>query len=318
MRFAGRQRIHVLSLLLGLWYVLGTTGLSNAAVSPRSDCLIPPAFDPGIGGVYYCPPAEGERYLIAHARRSSTETGLSEDIWVNFRGIFANRIWINIGMHEASDASLPAWDALASLIAWMRVIKAGDVEALEAFLAPLEINPTFNEADRALKQRLLTALRASAGEPADAPLRVVLYHVHLMPPRQTQKRLRISLNPLLSIPSQEDLLYAPRLTTLAPESESKIAVPAGIWTYTWDQTQALRFVSEYYNGPAEAPFALKYRRVYMHFAAQESLRQGLNDPTAITPERLKHYIETLRSTGAILHFAFATDWPTAWQGGDAE
>jgi hypothetical protein len=280
----------------------------------RGECLIPPSFDPGIGGVYFCPPAEGERYLIAHARRAHTDTGLSEDIWVNFRGVFGDHIWINIGMHEAGDASLPAWDALASLIKWMRAIKDGNAEALDAFLAPLEINPTYNEADLALQQRLLTALTTSARKPADMPLRAVLYHVHLMPPREIQQSTSTPLNASLSLPSQEDLLYTPRLLTLAPESESKIAVPAGIWTYTWDQAQAIRFVSKYYDGPAEAPFALKYGHVYTRFATQEYLKQGLNDPAALTPERLRHYAETLRTTGAILHFAFATDWAAVQKG----
>jgi hypothetical protein len=47
-------------------------------------------------------------------------------MWVNFRGIFSDRLWINIGMLETGDAVLPAWDALASLGKWIRAMKAGD------------------------------------------------------------------------------------------------------------------------------------------------------------------------------------------------
>ncbi len=298
----------------GLWraLILGIQVLFP--VVALSECLIPPTFDPGIGGIYYCDPAEGERHLIALARRGHTETGLSEDIWVNFRGIFHDRIWINVGLQEASDASLPAWDALATLIEWIRAIKAGDAKALEAFLSPLELNAVYTEADRALQERLLQALRDAATLPQNAPLRVVLYHVHLMPPPELKDQIRVPLNPLLSIPSQEDLLYAPHLLMLAPLAESKIAVPAGIWTYSWDPEQANRFVAKYYTGPVEAPFALKFGHVYTRFAVNEYVKQGLNDPAAMTPERLRHYVETLRSTGAILHFAFATDWAAIQQG----
>jgi hypothetical protein len=318
MEYSGIQKMSFVSLIVGLWCILCTIAAYPAMSSAASECLIPPVFDPGIGGVYFCSPAEGERYLISHARRAHTETGLSEDIWVNFRGIFGDRVWINIGMQEASDASLPAWDALASLVEWMRAIKTGDTDALEAFLAPLEINPTFTESDLNLQQRLLKELTASIKTPTDTPLHVVLYHVHLMPPKEIQKHLRFSLNPMLSIPSQEDLFHAPRLATLAPKSESKIAVPAGIWTYTWDQSQAARFVSQYYDGPPEAPFALKFGSAYIRFATQEYLKKGLNNPSTITPERLKDYIETLRSTGAFLHFAFAKDWGTVQYDGVEE
>jgi hypothetical protein len=216
-------------------------------------------------------------------------------------------------MHETGDAILPAWDALASLVKWMRAIKAGNARALEAFLAPLELSPTYSEADRTLRQRFLTELTATARGAAETPLRFVFYHVHVMPAQKPPNHLRVPLNPLLSIPSQDDLVYTPRLTLLAPGSESKVAVPAGIWTYTWDKAQATRFVAKHYTGPAEAPFVLKFGRAYTRFAVRESIRQGLNDPATLTPERLNRYIETLRPTGAILHFSFAPDWTTVRQ-----
>jgi hypothetical protein len=310
---AGIQRRTYLSWLVWCFCVLILAVLCHATPSTSTECLIPPTFDPGIGAVYFCPPAEGERYLIEHARRAATETGLGEDVWVNFRGIFGDRLWINIGTLETGDAVLPAWDALASLVQWMRTIKAGDERAFAAFLVPLEISPTYSDADRSLQQRLLAELTATARVPGDTPLRFVLYHVHVMSPQHGQKHLRASLNPLLSIPSQDDLVYASRLTFMAPGSESKIAVPAGIWTYTWDRTQATRFVAEHYTGPAAASFALKFGRAYTRFAMREYLRQGLNDSAALTPERLSRYIETLRSTGAILQFTFASDWATIHQ-----
>ena len=296
-------RICVLAMLcvVGAIHPGDTTPLS-------ADCPIPPVFDPGIGGVYLCSPAEGERYLIAHARRAHTERGLTEDIWANFRGIFDNRVWVNVGMHEASDASLPAWDALAALIQWLRSIKQGDHSALEAFLAPLEINATYTSADIALRQQLLAHLRATTSIPHETPLRVVLYHVHLMPPRELQDQLHLALNPALSMPSHEDLLLSPQLTTMADKSESKIAVPAGIWTYAMDQAQASLFAAIYDDGPASDPFTVKFSRAYRRFVQHEYRKQGLDDPSAISPQRVEQYIQALRRTGAILHFAFAADW----------
>lgn len=314
MHGTGTRMITYLSLIVGFSCVLALAAPGHATAPTSAECLIPPTFNPGIGGVYFCPPAEGERYLIEYARRAATETDVREDVWVNFRGIFGDRLWIDIGMHETGDAALPAWDALASLVKWMRAIKAGDARALEAFLAPMEISPTYSEADRSLQQRFLAELTSTARVPADTPLRFVLYHVHVMPPQKLPTHLRVPLNPMLSIPSQEDLVYTPRLKPLAPGSESKVAVPAGIWTYTWDKAQATRFVAKHYTGPAEAPFVLKFGRAYTRFAVRESIRQGLNDPAALTPERLSRYIETLRPTGAILHFTFAPDWTTVRQG----
>lgn len=304
----GRWKRYLWSLFSALCHVWWFSCLGNAALPDDTECLIPPTFDPGIGGVYFCPPAEGERHLITLARRAATETGLSEDAWVNFRGLFRDRVWINIGMHESGSASLPAWDALASLVAWMRGIKAGATGALDAFLAPLEVGPTYSEADRALQQRLLTALQTTASMPDAAPLRMVLYHVHLLPPSKPQKRPRVTLNPWLSLPSQEDLFSAQHLTTLVPGSEAKIAVPAGIWTYTWDKAQATHFVAKHYKGRTDVPFASKFRHLYVRFAVTEYRKQGLHNPTALTPERMRDYVDALRSTGAVLHFAFAPDW----------
>ncbi len=309
----GRKRLYSHFVFLGALYVLASLTFAMPTLDAMPECLIPPASDPGIGGVYFCPPAEGERYLIAHARRGQTEAGLTEDIWVNFRGVFRNRVWVNIGLQESSDASLPAWDALASLVEWMQAIKAGEPEALEAFLAPLEISTTYTRVDIALQKRLLYELKATASLPKEGSLRVILYHVHLMSPSNFIASRSTPLNPQLSIPSREDLLLAQRLNGLAPGSESKIAVPAGIWTYTWDQAQATRFVSETYDGPPEAPFPLKYEHVYMRYAMSEYLKQGLNKPSGLTPERLHEYTKTLRPTGAILSFTFSTDWTTIQQ-----
>lgn len=309
MQSAGLQKTVCLIFFVGALCLMNLAAPNNSsALTATVTCPIPPVFDPGIGGVYLCSPSEGERYLIDHARRGHTETGLREDIWANFRGIFADRIWINVGMHEAIDASLPAWDALASLLEWFRSIKAGDSKALEAFLAPLELNPTYTNADEILQQRLLSELTATARIPAQAPIRVVLYHVHLMPPPELQKYLKLPLNPLLSLPSQEDLLHAPRLASIAPKSESKIAVPAGIWTYTMDESQAVRFVTKHYDGPSEAPFDMKFGRVYNRFALEHYVKQRLHKPAALTPQRLDQYVKILRSTGAILNFVFAADW----------
>jgi hypothetical protein len=280
------------------------------AVRAASQCLIPPTFDPGIGSLYFCAPEEGERHLITLARRSPSKAGLHEDIWVNFRGVFADRVWVNIGLQEHGDAVLLAWDALSLLTAQMHAIKAGDTNVLEAFLTPLEINPAYNASERHLKRQLLAELTATASLPAEAPLRIVLYHVHVLLSPKTRERLRRPLNPWLSIPSKEDLLDTPRLSSLAPGSESKIAVPAGIWTYAWDEAQAAQFVAQHYQGPTETPFRLKFGSLYMHFATTEYLKQGLHDPAALTPERLHHYIETLRPTGVVLQFVFASDWAT--------
>jgi hypothetical protein len=289
--------------------VLGMVALCQAAFPPETECLIPPTFDPGVGGVYFCPPVEGEQHLIAFARRAATEAGLNEDIWVNFRGVFRDRVWINIGMRENSSTALPAWDALATLVAWMRAIKSGDTGALNAFLAPLEVGPTYHKADREVKQQLLGELQTTATIP-EAALRLVLYHVHLLPPRKQQKRPRAAPDPWLSLPSQEDLFAAMHLAMLLPESEAKIAVPAGIWTYTWDKDQAAQFVSKYYKGRTDVPFASKFRDLYLQYAMTEYRKQGLNNPATLTPERMRDYVEALRSTGAVLHFAFATDWTT--------
>jgi hypothetical protein len=237
---------------------------------------------------------------------------------VNFHGIFRDRVWVNIGMRESSSAAQPAWDVLTSLLAWMRAIKAGDTGALEAFLAPLEVSRTYTQADRTLQQRLLTALQATATLPQDAPLRPVLYHVHLPPLRKQQKRPRGPLNPWLSLPSQEDLFSAMRLATLVPDSAAKIAVPAGIWTYTWDKDQATNFVAKYYKGKTDVPFASKFRELYLNFAMTESRKQGLHKPAAMTPERIRDYVEALRSTGAVLHFVFAPDWTSILQEGFTE
>jgi hypothetical protein len=299
-----------LSAVLVCCSVVGTLRLSHAAVSPDLECLIPPTFDPGIGGVYFCPPSEGERHLITMARRAATETDLHEDTWVNFRGVFRDCVWINIGMQESSSTSLPAWDALTSLVTWMRAIKGGDTEALGAFLAPLEVGPTYTKTDQAVKQRLLAELQTTAVLPDEAPLRIVLYHVHLLPLRKNQKQPRVALNPWLSLPSQEDLFSAMQLAMLVPESEAKIAVPAGVWTYNWDKNQAVDFVAKYYKGRTDVPFASKFRHLYLHFAVTEYRKQGLHNPATLTPERMRDYVEALRSTGAMLHFAFAADWTT--------
>ena len=190
----------------------------------------------------------------------------------------------------------------------MQAIKAGERGALQQFLAPLETTPAKTGEDRMLKLRLLQTLRKSAAVPAHAPLRAVLYHVHLKPTREIEEQSVMLINHALSIPSHTDLLYAPNLAVLTPGAESKIVVPAGIWTYEWDEAQALRFVASQYDGPAEVPFARKFAHVYTRFAITEYHRHELNDPATVTPERVTRYIATLRSTGAILHFAFAQDW----------
>ncbi|GIX48416.1 MAG: hypothetical protein KatS3mg131_2627 [Candidatus Tectimicrobiota bacterium] len=256
-----------LAILVGIFW---STSL-RASPPPSATCPVPPAFDPGIGALYLCTPEEGERHLIAYAKRSLVDPEVPEDIWANFRGIFGDRVWINLGLMESGDAALPAWDALASLLEWLHAIKGGDAAALEAFLAPLETNPTYSAAEESLKRQLLRTLMATAREPAATPLHVVLYHVHLQP-RQQGPSVHPPpwLNALLSLPSHEDLLATSQLQALAPQSQAKIAVAAGIWTYTLDAAQAARFVAEHYRGPAEAPFAAKFAEVYTRLAARES------------------------------------------------
>ena len=296
------------SVAIGIVFAMYVASFANQTSYPTNPCLIPPAYDPGIGGIYFCRPDEGERYLITHARRGQTEVGLSEDIWVNFRGVFNDQVWVNIGLQEASNASLPAWDALASLVEWMQSIKTGRDEPLDAFLAPIELSSAYSQIDIALRKQLLSELKGTASLPEDATLRAIIYHVHLMPSSGPTARQRLALNPLLSVPSIEDLLQVPLLNKMAPGSESKIAVAAGIWTYTWDEKQAVRFVNEFYQGPPETPFPLKYKQVYLRYVENEHIKKGLNELTKLTTERLKDFAQTLRVTGAVLRFSFATDW----------
>ncbi|MBI2461972.1 MAG: hypothetical protein HYV61_10890 [Candidatus Rokubacteria bacterium] len=116
------------------------------------------------------------------------------------------------------------------------------------------------------------------------------------------------INHLLSIPSHSALLSVPTLLAMDPSAALKIAVPAGIWSYGWDPERAARFVEERYDGPAGAPFPLRYAHAYTRFAITEYHRQGLNDPEGITPEAVAGYIATLAPTGAALEFDFAEDW----------
>ena len=116
------------------------------------------------------------------------------------------------------------------------------------------------------------------------------------------------INHWLSIPSHTDLLYAARLSASTHGAEAKIAVAAGIWTYDWNETQGAHFVIKRYDGPASIPFPLKFAHTYTRFAITEYHRQGLNDPSAVTPEQVARYIATLRSAGAVLRFDFASDW----------
>ncbi len=302
------------AVILGGMFVLSALfwPLQASAAAPETPpaCLISPAYDPGVGELYVCPPTEAEQHLITYARRSYTEAGPLEDIWANFHGVFGNLVWINVGMREANDTSLLAWNLMASLLDRFRAIKAGDTAALQVFLAPIAAAQTSTEADRLLQQRLLTVLSDTAREPVRAPLRVVLYHVHLRPTRDIEARSLMPINHVASIPSHGDLLYAPRLQTLASGSEAKIAVAAGMWTYAWDEAQAHRFVADQYDGPEEVPWASKYAHVYTRFAITTYHQYGLNAPAKLTPARLDRYIETLRPTGARLHFAFAPDWAT--------
>lgn len=318
MRHAGRWPRCLVRMLLACCGTLWLFYAWYAAASDEAECMIPPTFDPGVGGVYFCPPDVGERHLIAMARSAATTAEAYEDVWLNFRGVFRNSVWINVGLYESPSAALPAWDAMVSLVEWMRAIKAGDAEALQAFLAPLEVSQTYSEADRHVQQRLLTELQEMAKSPDTTPLRAVLYHVHLLPARRQVKRTRAPLNPWLSLPSQEDLFSVLRLAALVPDSEAKIAVPAGIWTYTWNKEQAALFVAKYYKGRTDVPFASKFRNLYLHFALTEYRKQGLHKPAALTPERLRDYVDALRSTGATLHFVFAPDWSAIRPGKTAE
>lgn len=300
-----------LILLAALVFLFGSAGVEAAPPAFRAGCPIPPAFDPGVGELYLCSPAEGERYLIDYARRSYREDGLREDIWLNFRGVFRDQLWINVGTREANDTSLPAWEVIATLVERMQAIKVGERSALQQFLAPIEATPARPAKERAFKQRLLERLRRTAALPANAPLRAVLYHVHLRPTQEIEERSLMPINHILSIPSHTDLVQAPRLAALTPGAESKLAVPAGIWTYEWDESHAARFVADEYDGPPEAPFALKFARVYTRFAITEYHRRGFNDPAMLRQDRVEAYAASLQPTGAILRFVFATDWTEA-------
>lgn len=275
-----------------------------------AECLLPPAFDPGVGELYFCSPAEGERHLIEYARRSYSEQNLGEDIWINFRGVFAGQVWVNVGTRETNDTSLPAWEVITTLAERMRAIKAGDPSVLEGLLSPIEATPASTEEERALKQNLLKSLRQSATEPTAGALRAILYHVHLKPTREIEERSIMPINHMLSIPSHTDLLHAPRLAELLPGSESKIAVAAGIWTYNWDEKQGRSFVTERYDGPKNVPFPGEFGYVYSRFAITEYHRQGLNDPANVTPQKVAEFIATLKPSGAVLRLDFASDWET--------
>jgi hypothetical protein len=190
----------------------------------------------------------------------------------------------------------------------MGAIKAGDKAALESFLAPIQATPASTGEERALKEKLVKSLRESAKEPKSAPLRAGLYHVHLKPTREIEERSIMPINHMLSIPSHTDLLHAPRLTALLPGSESRIAVAAGIWTYNWDEKQGRGFVAERYDGPKNIPFPGEFGYVYSRFAITEYHRQGLNDPANLNPEKVAKFITTLKPSGALLRFDFASDW----------
>jgi len=278
------------------------------ACDAQAECLVPPAFDPGVGELYFCSLKEGEGRLIEYARRSYSEENLGEDIWINFRGVFADQVWVNVGTREANDTSLPAWGVITDLVGRMRAIKAGDKSALESFLSPIEATPASTEEERVLKQSLLKSLRQGAREPMAATLRAGLYHVHLRPTREIEERSLMPINHFLSIPSHTDLLHAPRLVALLPGSESKIAVAAGIWTYDWDEKQGRSFVAERYDGPPNIPFPGEYGYVYTRFAITEYHREGLNDPANVIAEKVAEFITTLKPSGAILRFDFAPDW----------
>ena len=296
------------AVFIVLIFIVWNAGVGLTPRTALAGCLVPPAFDPGVGELYFCPPKEGERFLINYTRRSFVQKGLEEDIWINFKGVFNDKVWINVGTREANDTSLPAWTVVSALIDQMRAIKAGIPSSLQAFLAPIETAPALTEEDRTLKQRLLQALQQSALSPAQAALHAVLYHVHLRPTREIEERSLMPINHFLSIPSHTDLLYAPRLSSLIPGAESKITVAAGIWTYDWDETRGARFVTEHYDGPTNVHFNLRFAHVYTRFAITEYHRQGLNDPAAVTPKRVARYIAALQSAGVVLRFDFAPDW----------
>ncbi len=273
-----------------------------------AECLVPPAFDPGVGELYFCSPGEGEKRLVEYARKSFSEEGLGEDIWINFRGLFTDQLWVNVGTRETNDTSLPAWDVIAGLVERMRAIKERNASALQAFLAPIVASSAPTEEDRALKQRLLERLRQTAATPPNSALRAILYHVHLKPTREIEERSLMPINHYLSIPSHTDLLYAPRLEALIPGAESKIAVAAGIWTYGWDEAQGTRFVAERYDRPENVSFLLKFGYLYTRLAITEYHRKGLNDPANVTSEKVAGFITTLKPSGALLRFDFAPDW----------
>ena len=55
--------ILLITLVSSLWAV-------KAEAAASANCLVPPAFDPGVGELYFCSPQEGERHLIEYARQS--------------------------------------------------------------------------------------------------------------------------------------------------------------------------------------------------------------------------------------------------------
>lgn len=295
--------ILLITLVSSLWAV-------KAEAAASANCLLPPAFDPGVGELYFCSPGEGEKQLIEYARQSYVKEELKEDIWINFRGVFGDRLWVNVGTRETNDTSLPAWEAITELIQRMQAIKKGDSSARQNFLAPIEAAPASSEADEGLKKGLLEGLRKSASRPAESSLLALLYHVHLKPTQEIEERSLMPINHMLSIPSHTDLLHAPRLTALLPGSESKIAVAAGIWTYNWDEKQGRSFVTERYDGPKNVPFPGEFGYVYSRFAITEYHRQGLNDPANVTPQKVAEFITTLKPSGAVLRLDFASDWET--------
>jgi hypothetical protein len=77
---AGIRRRTYLRWIVRCFCILVLAVPCHATLSTSTGCLIPPTFDPGIGAAYFCPPAEGERYLIEHARCAATEAGLGEDV----------------------------------------------------------------------------------------------------------------------------------------------------------------------------------------------------------------------------------------------
>lgn len=293
-----------LIFLVALIFLFLQTGAAPALAA----CLLPPAFDPGVGELYFCSPQEGERHLIEYTRQSYIREGFAEDIWINFRGVFGDHLWVNVGTRETNDTSLPAWNVIADLVERMRAIRSGDASALKAFLASIENAPVSSEDDRALKQRLLEGFGQGATSQFGSALHAALYHVHLKPTREIEEKSLMPINHYLSIPSHMDLLYAPRLSALIPGAESKIAVAAGIWTYGWDKAQGARFVAERYDRPENVSFPLKFGYLYTRLAITEYHRQGLNDPADVTLQKVAEFIATLKPSGALLSFDFAPDW----------